>query len=451
MAFRRCASLLLPLVVCLLAVTPVRAQEPGPSQTPPQAPAPAAPPASAPAPAAPTGTAPQTPTAPEPSSPGGGTTGTGTEGEPITPQEGPRFLSHLDIYFPEGDMDLRINRLINKTFFEGQVKYNFISGDISAFLRYRYYGLNRTTQLTFFDSIAFDRIDQDVTADFDRVRGTLLLMEWPHDYNNRTFFLAELDRISSNRGPAVGGGRFLVRQDQTNAFLRLGYQLGTPDEGRSSAIAGETRARTERLFSAFREFGPGASTLTSALSWGLPYAGADFNYLKFEFEALKRFDITHRSFLVGRLHGGSFLHVAKAEPSTLPPQPEGIDFFAVPRSEAFNIDGRENLKGVKDNTRGTDAIFTTWEYFFPAFLGKDHHLLRMDWDNWYWVLYGGYGTVGLSHAVLTDFSTYIPDVGIGFESSFWLYKYRFFISGIVAQALKGNSGLQARVSLKSYR
>src|SRR3954453_24177388 len=271
MAFRHCASLSLPLVVCLLAVTPVRAQEPEPSQTPPSQ----TPPASTPT--APTGTVAPTPTAPEPSSPGGGPPGTGTEGEPIAPQENPRFLSHLDIYFPEGDMDLRINRLINKTFFEGQVKYNFVRGDISAVLRYRYYGLNRTTQLTFFDSISFDRIDQDVTADFDRVRGTLLLMQWPHNYNNRTYFLSELDRISSNRGPSVGNGRFLVRRDQTNAFIRLGYQLGTPDEGRSSAIAGETRARTERLFSAFREFGPGSSTLTAALSWGLPYGGARLN------------------------------------------------------------------------------------------------------------------------------------------------------------------------------
>src|SRR3954471_20088432 len=159
MAFRHRASLSLPLVVCLLAATPVRAQEQEPSQTPPQAPAPAAPPPPSPPP--------PTPTAPEPSSPGGGTTGTGTEGEPIAPRENPRFLSRLDVYFPEGDLDLRINRLINKTFFEGQVKYNFINGDISAFLRYRYYGLNRTTQFTLFDSISFDAIDQDVTADFD--------------------------------------------------------------------------------------------------------------------------------------------------------------------------------------------------------------------------------------------------------------------------------------------
>src|SRR3954471_19023636 len=383
MAFRRCASLSLPLVVCLLAVTPVRAQEPEPSQTPPpaQTPPPQAP---ATAPTAPAPVAPQA-TAPEPSSVGGAT-GTGTEGEPIAPRENPRFLSRLDVYFPEGDLDLRINRLINKTFFEGQVKYNFINGDISAFLRYRYYGLNRTTQFTLFDSISFDAIDQDVTADFDQVRGSLLLMQWPHNYNNRTYFLAELDRISSNRGPAVGSGRFLVRRDQTNAFIRLGYQLGTPDEGRSSAIAGETRARTERLFSAFREFGPGEATMTSALTYGFPYGIGDFDYLKFELEALKRFDVSERTFLIGRLRGGTFPSLAKAEPSTLPPDPDPIDFYAVPRSDPFNIDGRENLKGVRDRPRGTDELFTTWEYFFPWFLDTDHPFLRLNWENWYWVL-----------------------------------------------------------------
>lgn len=444
MTSRRRAIFPLPLVVCLLAVAPVRAQEQQPAQTTPPAelPATAAPPGPAPTAPAPV---PQLPTVPEPSGAGGG-----TEGEPLPPKPTDQFLPRLDVYFPEGDLDLRINRLINKTFFEGQVKYNFVNGDITAFLRYRYYGLNRTTQFTVFDSISFDRIDQDVTADFDRVRGTLLLMEWPHNYNNRTFFLTELDRISSNRGTSEGG-RFLVRRDQTNTFVRLGYQLGTPDEGRSSAIAGETRARTERLFSAFREFGPGESTLTAALSYGFPYGIGDFNYLKFEMEALKRFDVSERTFLVGQVRGGSFLHVAKADPSTLPPDPEGIDFYAVPRSEAFNIDGRENLKGVRDRTRGTDALFTTWEYFFPWFLETDHRALRLTWDNWYWVLYAGYGTIGLSHSIYTDFSSYYPDTGIGFEASFRLRKYRFFLSGIVAQALKGNSGPEARISVKSYR
>jgi hypothetical protein len=421
------------LVVCLLAAVPAGAQ----SQEPPAAPA--VPPK------------PQAPAAPEPS----GTTDSDVQGEPgggveLPPKPSDRFLPRLDIYFPEGDLDLRVNRLINKTFFEGQVKYNFINGDITAFLRYRYYGYRRTTQLTVFDSISFDRIDQTVTSDFDRVRGTLFLMEWPHSYNNRTFFLTELDRISTNRGTAQGRD-FLVRRDQTNTFVRFGYQLGTPDEGRSSAIAGETRARTERLFSAFREFGPGDSTVTAALTYGFPYGIGDFNYLKFELEALKRFDVSERTFLVGRLRGGTFPYLAKAAAKTLPPNPDPIDFYAVPRSEAFNIDGRENLKGVRDRTRGTDELFTTWEYFFPWFLDKERPFLHLNWENWYWVLYTGYGTIGLNHRVYTDFSSYYPDLGIGFESSFRLRRYRFFLSGIVAQALKGNGSLEARISVKSYR
>ncbi len=433
MTSRRRALLLL-LVVCLLAAVPAGAQSP-------------APPAAAPI----TTPTPQAPAPPEPSgtstSDVQGETGDGVE---LPPKPSDRFLPRLDIYFPEGDLDLRVNRLINKTFFEGQVKYNFINGDITAFLRYRYYGYNRTTQFTVFDSISFDRIDQNVTSDFDRVRGTLLLMEWPHSYNNRTFFLTELDRISTNRGTAQGSN-FLVRRDQTNTFIRLGYQLGTPDEGRSSAIAGETRARTERLFSAFREFGPGDSTVTAALTYGFPYGIGDFNYLKFEFEALKRFDVSERTFLVGRLRGGTFPYLAKAAPKTVPPNPDPIDFYAVPRSEAFNIDGRENLKGVRDRTRGTDELFTTWEYFFPWFLDKDRPFLHLSWENWYWVLYTGYGTIGLNHKVYTDLSTYYPDVGVGFESSFRLRRYRFFVSGIVAQALKGNGSLEARISVKSYR
>ena len=428
----RRGALLSLLVVCVLAAVPAGAQTPAPPAAVPVTPKP------------------QAPAPPEPS----GTTDSDVQGEigqgELPPKPSDRFLPRLDIYFPEGDLDLRVNRLINKTFFEGQVKYNFINGDITAFLRYRYYGYKRTTQFTVFDSISFDRIDQNVTSDFDRVRGTLLLMEWPHNYNSRTFFLTELDRISTNRGTAQGSN-FLVRRDQTNTFIRLGYQLGTPDEGRSSAIAGETRARTERLFSAFREFGPGDSTITAALTYGFPYGIGDFNYLKFEFEALKRFDVSERTFLVGRLRGGTFPYLAKAAAKTLPPNPDPIDFYAVPRSEAFNIDGRENLKGVRDRTRGTDELFTTWEYFFPWFLDKDRPFLHLSWENWYWVLYTGYGTIGLNHKVYTDLSTYCPDLGVGFESSFRLRRYRFFLSGIVAQALKGNGSLEARISVKSYR
>lgn len=360
-----------------------------------------------------------------------------------------RNLPRLDVYFPEGELDLRVNRLINKVFFEGQVKYNFIEGDITAFLRYRYYGYKRTTQFTVFDSIEFDDIDEDVENDFDRVRGTLLLFQWPVSYNHRTFFLTEIDRISSNKIDTIDR---LELVGETNTFVRLGYQLGTPDEGRSSAIAGETRARTERLFSAFREFGPGASTVTAAATYGFKAGVGDFDYLKVELEALKRFDITNRSFLVGRIRGGTFPYTANVPGQEGMPDPEApLDFYDVPRSEFLRLDGRENLKGLDERTYGTELLLTTWEYFIPWFIEEKRDFLKLEWQNWYWVLYAGAGTAGFDRDIFTDFDTYIPDVGLGFESSFRLRKYRFFLSGIVAQALKGDGGIEGRISVKSYR
>jgi hypothetical protein len=360
-----------------------------------------------------------------------------------------RILPRLDVFFPEGDLDLRIGRLINEVFFEGQVKYNFISGDITAFLRYRYYSLRRTTQLTLFDSIQFDDIDQSVTDDFDRTRGTLLLMQWPHSYSHRTSFLAELDRISTNKPTEVSR---LARIGNTNTFMRYSYQYGTPEDGRSNAIVGEPRARTERLFSAFREIGPGGVGFTTALTYGFPYGFGDYDYVKFQLEALKRFDITQRSFLIGRVSGGSFPYHGKIEPDSSAPTPlEPEDSLRVPRGEFFALDGRDGLLGLGRRSRGTEVLFTTWEYFMPWFIEQNRRFLWLDWQNWYWILYTGVGTIGFDRKVYSDFSTYIPDAGVGFESSFNLRKYRFFLSGIVAQALKGSGGVEARISVKSYR
>jgi hypothetical protein len=97
-------------------------------------------------------------------------------------------------------------------------------------------------------------------------------------------------------------------------------------------------------------------------------------------------------------------------------------------------------------------VHTTWEYFFPWFLNARHRALKLDWQNWYWILYAGVGTVGVDRDVYADFGDYVPDAGVGFESSFQLSrKYTFFLSGIVAQALKGEGGVEARISVKSYR
>ncbi len=353
-----------------------------------------------------------------------------------------RFLPRLDVYFPEGDLDLRVNRLINKVFFEGQVKYNFLDGDITAFLRYRYYGASRVTQFTVFDEVEFEDVE-DLSNDFDRVRGTLLLLQWPHSYHQRTFALFEIDRIFSNK-PALQ-----FNNNRTNTYVRLGYQVGTPGDARSNAIAGETRARSERLFTAVREIGPGGAGFTGAVTYGFDWLNGSFDYIKLEAEALKRFDVTANTFLVGRVHGGTFLDKQLIRDD---PELEPVDQFSIPRSEYFRLDGRDNLRGLKERRRGTEELHTTWEYFFPWFLGASHQFLRLEWQNWYWILYSGIGTVGFDRDVYTDFDTYVPDVGIGFESSFRLRrKYRFFLSGIVAQALKGSGGVEARISVKSYR
>lgn len=408
------------------------AQETPPAQGPPPAPAVVTEPQSSdPAPAP----------APAPATPAAGET---AEGQAPKAREEP-FLPRLEVLFPEGDLDLRVNRIINKVFFEGQVKYNFINGDISAFLRYRYYGYQRTTQFTVFDTIEFQEV-QDFSSDFDRVRGTLLLMQWPHSYHQRTFGLVELDRISSNKEDVIE----VLRLGRTNTFVRFGYQLGTPEDSRSNAIVGESRARIERLFTAYREIGPGGAGFTGAVTYGFGLGVGDFDYVKLEAEALKRLDVSARTFLIGRVHAGSFLRKGLRDPSELPAGHDQLDLYMIPRSEAFRLDGRENLKGVGEKLRGTEELHATVEYFFPWFINTSHDFLRLEWQNWYWILYAGAGSVGFERSIYTDLGAYIPDAGIGFESSFKLRKYRFFLSGIVAQALKGDGGVEARISVKSY-
>jgi hypothetical protein len=277
-----------------------------------------------------------------------------------------------------------------------------------------------------------------------------VLQQWPLSYNHRTSFLAEFDKISTNKPTEVDR---LLRLGSTNTLVRYSYQFGTPEDGRSNAIVGEPRAQTERLFSAFREIGPGGAGFTAAVTYGFPWGPGDYDYVKLEFEALKRFDVTRRSFLIGRLAGGSYPHAGSVKPDpTLPSSSEPqIDRLRIPSGDFFQLTGRDALLGVKDRRHGTEVLLTTWEYFMPWFIEKPHHLLWLDWDNWYWVLYSGYGTVGFDKKVYSDFSNYIPDAGVGFESSVRLRKYRFFLSGIVAQALKGRGGVEARVSVKSYR
>ncbi|MEM7048727.1 MAG: hypothetical protein AAF604_03670 [Acidobacteriota bacterium] len=347
----------------------------------------------------------------------------------------------IDIDLPEGDLDLRASRLVGNIFFQGQVKYNFVDGDITAFLRYRVYGKRQTFQLTGFDSIEFESVE-DVSGDFDRVRGLLGIFEWPHDYHRRSFMLLEVDRISSNREEL----RF--NDNLTNTFVRFGYQIGTPDDPRSNAIVGESRARLDRLFTPHRAIGPRGAGLTAAATYGFDFLLGDFDYIRLELEGLKRFELPRGRFLVWRTHGGSFPRKKVIREGPDVPQP---DRFSIPRSELFRLDGRENLKGLRERLRGTENLHTTAELFLPWFVDEERRALGLNWSSWYWVLYGGYGTIGYDRDVLTDVSEYYPDLGIGIESSFELKGYTIFLSAVIAQTLRGDSEPEAKLSIKSYR
>lgn len=358
------------------------------------------------------------------------------------------LVPELNVYFPEGELDIRINRLVKKVFAEGQVKYNFVDGDISAFLRYRYYGFARTYQLSVFDEVEFEDIEE-FSNDFDRVRGILLLTEWPHSFHHRTFLLTELDRISSNKDELV------FDTGKTNLFLRLGYQIGTPNDERSNSIVGESRARVERLFTAFRRIGPGDAGLTGAVTWGTDLVVGDFNYVKIEVSGLKRFELPRGFALFGRLHGGTF-PVKDELDREIDPETELpiTGLYSIPREEFFRLDGRDNLKGLDERLRGTEELHSTWELVYPWFIGESYKRLGLQWENWYWVLYGGVGTIGFESNGLaeltTDFGDFIYDAGVGFEASFRLRDYEFFLSGLVAEAFNAEGGVQLRLSLKSY-
>ena len=94
------------------------------------------------------------------------------------------------------------------------------------------------------------------------MRGTLLLLQWPHSFHQRTFVLAELDRISTNKEDVAQ----ILRLGQTNTFVRLGYQLGTPDDARSNAIVGETRAAASGCSRPSARSGPAGSGFTGAVT-----------------------------------------------------------------------------------------------------------------------------------------------------------------------------------------
>ncbi len=361
--------------------------------------------------------------------------------EPAPPAASPTketLLPSLDFYFPEGELDFRLNKLLKGSFYEGQLRYDFVKGDIEAFLRYRYYGYQSVYQLGLFDAVEFDPIEEG-TNDFERTRGWLLLIERPFSYHSRAFFLAEFDRITSSKE------EFRLTTNKTDSFVRVGYQLGTSTDVGLNSIVGETRAERRPLLTAHREIAPFGAGFSSALSYGFDLLG-DFDYVKLEFAGLKRFNLGRRSFLISRLHGGSFLH--KGDLDVEAPV-DSTDRYAIPRGVFLRLDGRDNLKGLDERLRGTEELHATLELFVPWFIDDRRPAMRADWNSWYWIVYAGYGAIGFDRDVLSDSSSYITDVGFGFETSFQLKDYTVFLGGVLAEALETDGDIKARFSLKA--
>ena len=296
---------------------------------------------------------------------------------------------------PKGDLDLRVNRLINKTFFEGQVKYNFINGDITAFLRYRYYGYKRTTQFTVFDAIEFDDIDEDV------LRATSTACAEPccccsgrTATTSRTFGLVEIDRISTNKGER--GSDFLVRRDRTNTFVRLGYQVGTPGRGRGRA---PSRARPGPAPSGCSppsaSSGPATPRFTGRAHLRLRAGDRGLRLRQVRVrgpEAVRR--QRAGTFLVGRLHGGTFPYSATRIRDDPPPTPTRSTSSPSPDPRSSGSTAARTSRGSANAGAAPRNFSPPGSIFFPGSSRRHHQFLRLDWQNWYWIFYTGLGTIG---------------------------------------------------------
>ncbi|MBV8518178.1 MAG: hypothetical protein JO197_12325 [Acidobacteria bacterium] len=367
-------------------------------------------------------------------------------------------LPAVNIYLPEGQASIRLRKLIRNVLFESQIDYRFVNGDISTFLRYKYYARNYTYRLGVFDSISFPDVGSDDQKEFERVRGGLLLFGIPKDYNNRYFLLLQDDRLTFG----------INRPDnlKNNIYTKIGYQYGTQFDERMNAIVGEQRGRITPVLTAFRDIGPQKTGLAAAITQSSRVANGDYQYTKLEAEGLHRFDLTPTSFVFSRLHVGAFLKRDLIEPPPVPTDKDGdmkIDplepweFYDVPQYELFRLGGREALRSIATNgfEIGTHETHMTHELFVPVFRNRDYHLGSLYWNTAYAVGYFGAGAVGFNYSDMVKSKRLVADVGLGTESAFAFRDYDIYLSLIVAHTLKHpddiDAGTKVRFSIRTVR
>jgi hypothetical protein len=362
---------------------------------------------------------------------------------PVPPEpERSGILPSLNVYLPEGRADIRLMKAIRNSLFENQINYNFVSGDISAFLRYKYYGRSATSTLTFFDSIEFEELER-FSNDFSRTRGALYLQRRPLTFYNRLFALAEFDRLTFSRPVDHPDA------NRTNVYVKLGYQLGTPSDERSNAVVGEARDRVLNLFTAYRDVGPHGLGFSVAATWGLDVLGGDYRYVKTEMEALQAISLPKRNRMILRLHGGYFPYKKRLREDF---DPLLGTPFSVPRYELFRLNGRQELKGYRGSERGPNEVHLTLEHVVPIYTETPRRVLGIDSNSLYAVGYVGAGNVGNETEIYGRFGDYKVDVGVGFETALSWRRYRAFLGALAAKTVVNGVGSgRLLVTFRTYR
>ena len=365
-------------------------------------------------------------------------------------------LPSVNIYLPEGEASIRLRKLIRNVLFESQIDYEFVNGDISTFLRYKYYARNYTYRIGVFDSIEFPDLTDDSEQEFERVRGGLLLVGVPKDYNNRWFFLLQDDRLTF-------GDTDRPDNRKNNIYTKVGYQYGTQFDERMNSIVGEQRGRITPVLTAFRDIGPQRTGLAAAVTQSARIATGDYAYTKFEAEALRRFDLSSTSFVFSRVHVGSFLSRDKLDP--LPPDRDrdGDDIvdptpewekYDIPQYELFRLGGREALKsiGANDDSIGTQEVHLTNELFVPIFRNRSYKVGPLYWNTLYGIGYVGVGAVGFETSALSD---PVMDAGIGTESAITFGDYDVYLSVLAAHTFEApedfDRGTKVRFAIRTVR
>ncbi|HVT02223.1 MAG TPA: hypothetical protein VHL58_02480 [Thermoanaerobaculia bacterium] len=363
-------------------------------------------------------------------------------------------LPNLNIYLPDGEFDIRIRKLIKNVLLESQINYKFVDGDISTFLRYKYYARSFTYKIGVFDSLEFASV-QSGSGDFDRIRGGLLLLERPVNYNTRYFWLFQDDGLTF-------GDVTKPDNKHNNLYTKVAFQYGTPFDERLNSIVGESRGRITPVLTAYREIGPQNRGFAVAVTQALSSVGGDYQYTKFETEGLQRIDLTETSFIFSRLHVGSFLQksnrcVATADsPACAPFDPARPQYerYDVPRYEFFKLGGRDALKGVDDRNRGSDEIHLSNELFVPVFRNRSHRFFGTRWNSLYGTGYVGTGSVGFSSKTFTQISDYVVDAGVGFEANLTVRNYDVYLTTVYAQTVRAPQDLKGheiRFSVRTSR